>query len=177
MTFGGVLILALCLGLERVAYAWIWNRPAAFRALCARLPLAVWQSPVDALHHLFWAFKALQALTFFSWCWIWGDGSVRPSASGLATFFGLALLGIGQVLNLGVFYRLGKTGVFYGNRFGYPVPWCSRFPFSVLRHPQYVGTVLSIWGFFVVMRFPHRDWVLLPLLETAYYAAGSYFEQ
>jgi methylene-fatty-acyl-phospholipid synthase len=57
------------------------------------------------------------------------------------------------------------------------LPWCRAFPFSVLQHPQYVGTVLSIWGFFLVMRFPHDDWYLLPIVETVYYALGAYFEQ
>jgi hypothetical protein len=47
----------------------------------------------------------------------------------------------------------------------------------VLRHPQYVGTVLAIWGLFLAVRFPHDDWYVLPVLETVYYAAGAYFEQ
>jgi hypothetical protein len=32
--------------------------------------------------------------------------------------------------------------------------------------------LLSIWGFFVIMRFPHDDWILLPLLQTFYYVLG-----
>jgi methylene-fatty-acyl-phospholipid synthase len=177
MTFGGVLILAFCLGIERVTYAWVWHRPTTFRALCARAPFAAWKSPVDALEYLFWGFKGLQVAIFLAWCWLWGDGSVRLTPSGAAAIAGLVLVGSGQVLNLSVFHRLGKTGVFYANRFGYAVPWCSRFPFSLLRHPQYVGTLLSIWGFFLVMRFPHPDWLLLPLVETAYYTLGSYVER
>jgi phosphatidyl-N-methylethanolamine N-methyltransferase len=90
---------------------------------------------------------------------------------------GGALIATGQFLNVSVFYRLGETGVFYGNRFGYDIPWCSEFPFSLLKHPQYVGTLLSIWGFFMAMRFPHTDWCMLPSLETAYYIAGAYLEQ
>ncbi len=87
------------------------------------------------------------------------------------------MIAAGQILNIGVFYRLGKVGVFYGDKFGYAVPWCQKFPFSLLDHPQYVGTLLSIWGFFVVMRFPHDDWYLLPALETVYYGLGVYFER
>jgi methylene-fatty-acyl-phospholipid synthase len=177
MTLWGVLILALALGLERLTYAWVWHRPAAFRALSARAPFPAWQSPVDALQYLFWGFKALQVTIFLAWCWLFGDGSLRLGSPGVVTVLGVALVGLGQFLNLSVFQRLGKTGVFYGNRFGYAVPWCNRFPFSVLRHPQYVGTLLSIWGFFVAMRFPHPDWVVLPLLETAYYTAGSFVER
>ena len=43
--------------------------------------------------------------------------------------------------------------------------------------PQYVGTVLSIWGFFLVMRFPHDDWLVLPVLETIYYTLGARLER
>jgi methylene-fatty-acyl-phospholipid synthase len=132
---------------------------------------------VGALECLFWGFKGLQVAIFLAWCWFWGDGSVGLTPSGVATTVGLVLVCSGQVLNVGVFHRLGRTGVFYGDRFGYPVTWCERFPFSVLRHPQYVGTLLSIWGIFLVMRFPHPDWVVLPLLETAYYTAGSCVER
>jgi methylene-fatty-acyl-phospholipid synthase len=89
----------------------------------------------------------------------------------------MGLIVLGQVLNLSVFFRLGKLGVFYGNRFGYPVLWCRRFPFSWFKHPQYTGALLSIWGFFLVMRFPHDDWYLLPALETVYYVVGAHFER
>ena len=69
------------------------------------------------------------------------------------------------------------VGAFYGERFGYEVPWCRKFPFSWFKHPQYTGALLSIWGFFLVMRFPHDDWYMLPALETVYYVLGAYFER
>jgi len=53
---------------------------------------------------------------------------------------------------------------------------CRAFPFSLLSHPQYVGTVLTIWGAFLLLRFPHDDWYALPVLETIYYTAGAWFE-
>jgi methylene-fatty-acyl-phospholipid synthase len=83
---------------------------------------------------------------------------------------------LGQGLNLGVFYRLGSSGVFYGNRFGHQIPWCREFPFSFFDHPQYVGALASIWGFFITMRFPYHDWYLLPALETVYYGIGAWLE-
>ena len=80
------------------------------------------------------------------------------------------------MLNAAVFVRLGVTGVFYGNRFGHAVHWRYGFPFSWIRHPQYVGTVATIWGVFLALRFPNPDWIALPLLETAYYVAGAFLE-
>jgi phosphatidyl-N-methylethanolamine N-methyltransferase len=95
-----------------------------------------------------------------------GGRFLPASGSPLIIATGLTLIAIGQVFNIGVFYRLGNEGVFYGNRFGYDIAWIYSFPFSMLSHPQYVGTVLSIWGFFFAMRFPIRDWYLIPCLES-----------
>ena len=89
---------------------------------------------------------------------------------------GGTLIVAGQMLNLGVFVQLGKIGVFYGNKLGYHVPRCEGFPFSLFHHPQYIGTVLSIWGFFMTTRFPHDDWYLLPILQTGHYVIGAYLE-
>jgi methylene-fatty-acyl-phospholipid synthase len=62
---------------------------------------------------------------------------------------GVVIIAAGQALNVSVFRRLGKVGVFYGNRFGYTVSWC----------------------------FPAPDWIVVPFLETVYYAAGARLEQ
>jgi len=100
-----------------------------------------------------------------------------PADNGAAALvIGGVLIVAGQLLNGSVFYRLGSAGVFYGNILGHEVPWCRDFPFSVLSHPQYIGTVLSIWGFFLAARFPNDDWSLLPALETVYYIVGARLE-
>jgi len=173
---------ALLLSLERLTYAWAWRRPGRFSALAARLPDTPFGSPVELLHAIFWAFKGLQLAVFVGWCEWWGGGHAlvdllaHPLHSP-ARVLGVVLVALGQLLNASVFLRLGKTGVFYGARFGRAVPWCRDFPFSLLRHPQYVGAVMSIWGFFMLTRFPHADWAVLPALETVYYAAGARLER
>jgi methylene-fatty-acyl-phospholipid synthase len=50
-------------------------------------------------------------------------------------------------LNVAVYRRLGDNGVYYGTKLGKKVAWKTGFPFSVIRHPQYVGAVLTIGGF------------------------------
>jgi methylene-fatty-acyl-phospholipid synthase len=133
--------------------------------------------PVDVIQTLFYGFKGLQVAVFFGWCYIHGNGSLSPAGSGLLPLgMGGVLIVAGQILNWGVFYRLGRVRVFYGNKLGYAVPWCRAFPFSWFRHPQYVGIVCSIWGVFLIMRFPHHDWYLLPALETLYYVLGASLE-
>jgi len=169
---------AALLSLERLCYVWVWRFPESFRALCARPAVACLGEPVAVLQQLFYGFKGIQFAVFIAWCYVYGHGSLGPvSGSTFSLAVGGALIGVGQILNFSVFYRLGTIGVFYGNQFGYEIPWCRAFPFSLLRHPQYVGALLSIWGFFLALRFPHDDWYLLPTLETVYYVLGAYFEQ
>jgi hypothetical protein len=172
------LCAAALLSLERITYLWIWHAPEKFQRRCGESAFDGVRAPVHALRRLFYGFKVLQGAVFFGWCYIHGDGTLALLAgNAFANFVGGALIAIGQGLNFSVFYRLGTVGVFYGNRFGYQVPWNHKFPFSIVDHPQYVGALLSIWGFFLLMRFPHDDWYLLPVLETVYYFCGAYFER
>lgn len=171
-----ILWAAALLGVERLTYAAVWRAPNAFRRWSEKRSSG--RSAIDTLATLFAAFKVLQVGVFVGWCAAHGGGSVAPhswDAGVLAA--GTLLIAIGQSLNLAVFRALGKVGVFYGNRLGHYVPWRQTFPFTWLDHPQYVGTVLSIWGFFVLMRFPARDWLFLPVLETVYYAIGIWLER
>jgi hypothetical protein len=172
------LAAAVLLIVERLCYLWIWRAPAAFQAWCRR-PALIWiGEPVDVLRFLFFFFKILQFAVFVGWCYFFGNGSLSPLNGNLWSLgLGAALMVAGQTLNLSVFYRLGKVGVFYGDKFGYEVPWCRAFPFSLFKHPQYAGALLSIWGFFLVMRFPHDDWYIVPALESVYYSLGAYFER
>jgi len=168
---------AILLAIERVAYVWVWRNPESFRALCARVSASPQWEPVLVLERLFYIFKGIQAGVFLGWCY-WFSGSILPDPpSLLQVAAGTTLIVAGQILNFGVFYRLGSVGVFYGNRFGYDLEWKSEFPFSILAHPQYVGALISIWGFFFAMRFPNGDWFLIPLLETVYYVIGTYLER
>ena len=175
---------ALALSLERACYVWIARWPEHFRAVCARPAVARLGEPVAIVRRLFYAFKALQGGVFVTWLCVHGDGVLVPALAGpgpagralVAPALGAALIAVGQLLALSVFYRLGAVGTFYGDRLGHPVPWCRAFPFSLLAHPQYVGAVLSIWGVFLVARFPHADWLALPALETVYYVVATHFE-
>jgi methylene-fatty-acyl-phospholipid synthase len=173
-----LLICALLLSIERIVYFAIWRYPVWFRKLCRHPAVAVFGEPVDFLQKLFYAFKVLQLAVFFGWCVVFAENEVPlPSDDPLVLSIGGILILVGMMLNISVFYSLGRIGVFYGNKLGYDVPWVEGFPFSVFRHPQYVGTVLSIWGFFLVMRFPHPDWIALPIVETFYYALGAHHER
>lgn len=177
-TIAGLIPAAAVLAIERITYLVVWRNPDAFREACRRFSVEV---PVEALCRLFYGFKLLQASVFLAWfAWFgrWFTAAPQPlfSSDVRAILLGLLLIGVGQLLNFAVFLRLGRAGVFYGARFGVEVPWVTGFPFSLLAHPQYVGTTLTIWGLFLVVRHPHPDWAVLPLLETLYYFLGAQLE-
>ncbi|MGH8503770.1 MAG: methyltransferase [Gammaproteobacteria bacterium] len=173
-----ILACAALLSIERIAYFWVWRYPDSFHALCAYPPIAAFGTPIDVLQKLFYLFKAVQLSVFIGWCFYFGEGALPlPHGTLLSFVAGGLLIIFGQLLNFSVFYRLGTVGVFYGNKLGYQVSWREGFPFSLCKHPQYVGALISIWGFFLLMRFPHGDWIVLPVIETLYYALGAHFER
>ena len=168
-----ILLAILLLTLERGSYVWIARRPDGFRRLCASRAVAWIGAPVTVVAALFGAYKVVQISIFLAWWYVHEGGHLAgPAALAMA---GALLVG-GQALNFGVFYRLGTVGVFFGDRLGHEVPWCRAFPFSWIAHPQYVGTVLTIWGLFLAARFPHEDWYVLPAVATMFYAASAHFE-
>ncbi len=173
-----IVICSALLSIERISYFLIWRHPEAFNRLCQQPLVALVGEPVDVLQKLFYLFKVIQVGVFLGWCVVFSpDGIAMPSNHPLVLGLAGALLSVGLFLNASVFHRLGKVGVFYGNKLGHEVPWVHGFPFSVLNHPQYVGTLLNIWGFFLLMRFPHPDWVILPIIETIFYAIGARYER
>ena len=177
MLLTALVISALLLSLERITYYAVANRPERWHALCQRPPLAALGPPVDVVHKLFYGFKVIQGAVFLGWCAMMaGTWLPLPTAGPLMLGTGVALAGVGLFLNASVFARLGRVGVFYGSELGHRVPWVEGFPFSVLKHPQYMGALALIWGFFIIMRYPHPDWFYLPLLETALYLWGAHHE-
>jgi protein-S-isoprenylcysteine O-methyltransferase Ste14 len=169
---------AALLSVERIVYIRICRRPADFRAWCETS--SVWrdQDPVDVVRVLFYVFKAVQAGVFLFWFYLLGNGQLWPPPGGASvTVLGAMIVLFGQALAWTALARLGQVGTFYGAQLGRDVRWQAGFPYSMFRHPVYLGAAVSIWGLFIAMRFPAPDWSLIPLIETAYYIAGSYLER
>jgi methylene-fatty-acyl-phospholipid synthase len=172
-------LAAFLLAMERFAHVLVWRHPEGFEALCRHRLVAPLGDAVDVLQRAFCGFKLIQGAVFVAWCFVFDDaGPVpTPTTDALALVAGGLLCAFGQALNVSVFATLGKIGVFYGNRFGHEVPWQAGFPCSAFPHPQYLGAALTVWGVFLIMRFPEPDWLVLPLLSTVYYLIGARLER
>jgi len=173
-----LVLAALLLAVERGFYLFASRSSASFARICAASPGgAAIGEPTAVVERLFYVFKLIQLGVFMGWLWVHGGGDpFGIAAPWPALLLGTALVVVGQGLNFSVFWSLGRSGVFYGNRFGHDVPWVESFPFSICPHPQYTGTAISIWGFFLIARYPHPDWIALPALETIYYLIAARYE-
>ncbi len=173
------LACAFLLAIERLTYWWVWNYPDSFSTRVSGRPKCLGEGdPVEALKRLFLAFKGIQIAVMIGWSmWFAQTWLPWPTAPTPLLVAGLAVLLAGQVLNAAVFWRLGREGVFYGTRFGREIEWQTGFPFSLVPHPQYLGALISVWAFMMIMRFPNPDWWALPLLMTVYYTAGARVER
>jgi hypothetical protein len=74
-----------------------------------------------------------------------------------------------------VYLLLGEDGVYYGARFGKKLPWVEKFPFGYFRDPQYVGSILSLFGVscWVPWRFIAL-WILVQSIShDLFYPSGN----
>jgi len=83
----------------------------------------------------------------------------------------------GQALNIGIYKAIGHPGVYYGFKLGHTVPWVDGFPFNVVSHPQYVGSVMTVWAAVVMLwgQAPF-DMPLLATYWTALYVLTGWQE-
>ena len=137
-------------------HAFIWHRPKAFTSLCARTPLLSRAHPVEAFAALeivgkLWQAGCLLALLGLDGGLAAAEHTLAASPLWVWAVFALYVCA-GQSLNMAMYASIGNAGVYYGWKLGRPVPWCTAFPFNVgLRHPQYVGVVLTLLGGLAVL--------------------------
>ena len=78
---------------------------------------------------------------------------------------GIVFIIIGQILNMAVYFRLGRRGVYYGLQYK-TVQFRkleNTFPFYI-SHPQYLGGVFSYIGSYLVMAI--NDGLFNPMLTV-----------
>lgn len=168
-----LVISVLLLSLEKMCYMFVFNHPQCFKRFSEGF-INQPEPPVKLLGYFLSAFKIIQLGVFVYWWHITSGLNIFQNTSNMPVMIiGLILIVSGQALNFSVFHKIGNTGVLYGKQFGYPVPWVTSFPYSVLKHPQYVGTLISIWGAFLVMNFSYEYWYAIPAVESVLYILGA----
>uniref|UniRef100_A0A1D2ABM8 phosphatidyl-N-methylethanolamine N-methyltransferase n=1 Tax=Auxenochlorella protothecoides TaxID=3075 RepID=A0A1D2ABM8_AUXPR len=128
------------LALPHLLYAYIWFNSSTWLKTFGK-------KSVQRFETAAWLLKVLQFSSVIYWYSVKKPegvilGSISPFAAGIS----LVLLAAGQALNIGIYRAIGHAGVYYGFKLGHKVPWVEGFPFNVVSHPQYVGSVLSVWA-------------------------------
>ncbi len=145
--------------LEHAIYSFVWLAPVNFRKYMARKV-----DPIPRLHTYLTICKCIQAGGALAYL---HPHVKMPDFASPVTLAALAAIGCGQFLNFSVYKAIGKTGVYYGNKFGISIPWCTDFPYNTpMPHPQYLGATMSYFGLY---------FLLLPDLPLDYFkvfAAG-----
>eukprot|EP00667_Euglena_gracilis_P020479 EG_transcript_22198 len=135
--------------LERLLYVYVWLNPVVWMKFCEQMPKE-WGNPWTILGKTLPLNKCIQTLSLLLVHFCIHGFQLPRTATGVldayAIFTALQLLLIGQALNWSVYFTIGKAGVYYGCRLGAKVPWVSGPPFTLCRHPQYIGAMLSLLG-------------------------------
>jgi hypothetical protein len=76
-------------------------------------------------------------------------------------FLKLLIIIFGQILNCSVYYKLGLTGVYYGNKLGYPTKWIVGFPYNFCNNPQYIGSIMSYIGLYGITDIYYILYIIL----------------
>ncbi|KAK9824170.1 hypothetical protein WJX72_008252 [[Myrmecia] bisecta] len=172
-------LVILAISLPHILYAFIWFFPKKWKGLFRR-------EPVLAFNLLAWLLKVVQFSAVVWWyvknAEVFSNGKVViidpwriPHWSWFA--FGV-LVAAGQALNLGIFHAIGSVGVYYGTKLGHKVPWHKGFPFNIVWHPQYVGSVLTIWGLtLLVWEQAPKGTAVISAYWTAMYVVTALQEQ
>lgn len=188
------LLCIAVLSLPYIMFYFIWKRPRSWMGLCRGAACAGFgatdgERAVGVFAFMGMALKVVQfAAVLVWWCGVAGTG-IRAGLGDLASVVlattapravaAAALMGAGQALNGAVYAHLGSDGVYYGFKLGRTVPWCHAFPFNTgLRHPQYVGSVLSIWSMVIMLMTPANAGVATVGLAWSFqYLVTSSFEE
>ncbi len=144
--------LILALMFERCVYTFVWFFPKHFQDFAKAYPISEIGHPVDVVVALFYVSKVLQMGGLASWYYYTAPWANMFEISAFQWVTGLQLILFGQLLNFSIYDAIGKNGVYYGNKFGVSIPWCTGFPFNVFTaHPQYCGAVATVFGVIVLL--------------------------
>jgi hypothetical protein len=111
-------LVAATLNLHSLTYCYIWTRPKIYMQACKKFPLSLFGSnPTHVYAHLAAAYKLTQFSVVFLFANSadpggWKEIFVSPTAP--RQLFAIALLVVGQALNVGIFNAIGYNGVYYG---------------------------------------------------------------
>eukprot|EP00053_Salpingoeca_punica_P004988 m.52089 g.52089 ORF g.52089 m.52089 type:complete len:184 (-) comp13038_c0_seq1:387-938(-) len=163
-------LAAALLSIPHILYAFIWFFPHAWAGIFGKRAVRAFSLIASVL-------KVVQFSTVVLWFLDHNKDVDLFNISFWQVLVFLVLAGAGQALNGGIYKAIGETGVYYGFKLGYSIGWHEGFPFNVVAHPQYVGSVLSVWACYFLFGWNGpQDAGLLAAWWTMLYALTGFQE-
>jgi len=125
----------LALIAPHILYHYIWNNARQWHSMFKTYSVFAFSAIAIIL-------KGVQLLAWWQWFRVVPEKNYIYVAAVCAAF--------AAVVNALVTYKLGTVGVYYGFKLGHHVPWVRTFPFSCVRHPQYIGSIIG-WVAIAIM--------------------------
>lgn len=136
------MILYLITSLSHILYFFVWDYTDNFINLSRYLHI----TPLLLIKYLSYLQKILQISLLINYTI--QNNTLIPYLININPVNFSAII-IGQILNFSVYYKLGTKGVYYGNKFGYSLPYIKSFPYNIgIKDPQYTGCILTICGLY-----------------------------
>jgi len=163
------------LGPERLVYGFVYHYTPSFRRLAGLGEKG--KADLTIMHSLVSTFKVVQICAVASDLgpkinWSFPLDRMLGDESSMARLaLGAAFVVFGQILNVSIYKAIGSVGVHYGHELGHDVEWCTGWPFTVLRNPQYIGVVLTFWGIYLGLSpsWTDYEWFCIPLVISFWY--------
>lgn len=176
------LFYAVCAlhALPHIIYACIWLRPGYWMRF-SRAVTGDSRNAVDLLAYPAGILKVVQFAVTFFWYLVAAPCLDFTTLPLWRWALAAALFAGGQALNMGIYSKIGKIGVYYGYKLGQKdkCPWVEGFPFNVCSNPQYVGAALTIWSSTALLYTPAHGvngiWEMT-LFWTLLYVVSAFVE-
>ena len=144
------ILLCLVLTIPHAFYAFIWIYPNKWMSISKKY--YKYGDSIDLMAYCVFIIKGIQFIGLFLWTFIIDSSNFEFKNMSIFQFIiAIPMIIFGQSLNIGIHKAIGKNGVYYGCRLGKTIPWVNGFPFTIVRHPQYVGVVLCIWAAIILV--------------------------
>jgi phosphatidyl-N-methylethanolamine N-methyltransferase len=158
-------IIIKTINLSHLLYAFVWLYPVYYKKVGKYI------NPINLLINLSILLKCIQIL-LCSYYVVFDDNYYINSI--ISRIIGTCMIMFGQILNIMVYQKLGNIGVYYGNKLGHTTPWITSFPYNVIKHPQYIGCCLTLWGLYLII--PTYNMLRISIYWSLMYLGTVYIE-
>ena len=123
-------------------YTFIWLNPTKFIGISKKLGYV----PYKLMYHVAFAFYFLSFIPLGIYYLVPNIVQIFYTALSIYGIMSVMVMLVGQFLNSHIYNKIGLAGVYYGTRLGENIPWVHDIIFDTIKHPQYIGCIMTLVG-------------------------------